>query len=200
MRPVPLLTALTLSVSACSDVKNPDITNEGEVITTVELTLVPSAGGDELVFTWTDPENDGEPVIDAFTVPASTDFTASVRFLNALEDPAEDITLEVAEEADEHQVFFTGSAVAGPATDAEDAALTHAYADEDGNGLPVGLENDLSSGVAGTGDLVLTLRHMPPEGSVAVKVAGTAEAVAAGGFGAIGGDTDVSVTFAVTVE
>ena len=33
-----------------------------------------------------------------------------MRFLNELEDPAEDITEEVEDESDQHQVFFTGTA------------------------------------------------------------------------------------------
>ena len=39
----------------------------------------------------------------------STQYQGAVRFLNETETPAEEITDEVLEEADEHQVFYTTS-------------------------------------------------------------------------------------------
>ena len=40
----------------------------------------------------------------------------------------------------------------------------------------------------------------PPESGAATKVEGLADTVRTGGFAAIGGDTDVEVTFPVTVN
>ena len=199
-----LLAAALLALSTgCNDVdgdgKNPDDGNE--VITTVVLSFTALGGGTPAEFTWADAENDGSPVIDDVTLSDLLDYRVSVSFLNELEDPAEDITAEVADESDEHQVFFTGDAVEGPATGAAASApLVHAYDDEDANGNPVGLDSTLTTRATGTGDLIVTLRHMPPEDGAAVKVAGVAEDVATGGFAAIGGDNDVQVTFPVTVE
>jgi hypothetical protein len=46
--------------------------------------------------------------------------------------------------------------------------------------------------------LVVTLRHMPPE-QPPEKAADSLDLVKAGGINAIGGSTDATVTFAVTV-
>ena len=175
--------------------------DENEVITTVVLTFSPTGGGDDLVFRWADPDNDANPTIDDIVLADADDYSLSMTFLNELEDPAEDITEEINDEDDEHQVFFTGSAVQSPATGANgDAILTQQYSDQDGGGLPIGLTNAITTLGTGTGDLTVTLRHLPPEDGEAVKIAGLAEAVAAGGFGAIGGDNDVQVTLPVEVQ
>lgn len=194
------LAVVALPLATGCDVQNPDELNENEVITTVVLTFSPQAGGDALEFRWADPESDGSPVIDEIVLQDADDYDLTVSFLNELEDPAEDITEEVAQEADEHQVFFTGTGVDGPAQDNPGAPLTHVYADTDGEGLPVGLDNTMATNADGAGTLVVTLRHLPPEDDDAVKVPGLAEDVASGGFDAIGGDTDAQVTFEILVE
>ena len=93
-------------LAGCGDVEKPAETNEEEVITTVQLTFSPSDGGDAVVAAWDDPENDGSPVIDSIVLSDAADYSLAVRFLNAFEDPAEDITEEVDAESDQHQVFF----------------------------------------------------------------------------------------------
>ncbi|MFT5684716.1 MAG: hypothetical protein ACI8RZ_005660, partial [Myxococcota bacterium] len=70
----------------------------------------------------------------------------------------------------------------------------------DDGGLPVGLENTITTLAVGSGELTVTLRHLPLESDQAVKVDGLAEDVADGGFGAIGGENDVQVTFNIEVE
>jgi hypothetical protein len=193
------LPALALLV-ACSDTSKPEETNEEEVITSVALSFAPVGGGDTVTARWSDVDGDGTPTVDGITLAEASDYSLTVRFLNELEDPAEDITTEVAAESDAHQVFFTGGAVAGPASTSETAVVTHAYADEDANGLPVGLENAIATTAAGSGAFVVTLRHLPVEGGVALKTAGLAEQVAEGGFAAIPGESDASVEFALNVE
>ena len=195
---------LLLFAAACSDVEDGDghthSHDENEVITTVTLAFTPDAGGADLTFTWADPEDDGDPVIDSIVLP-SGDYSMSVSFWNELEDPAEDITEEIDDESDSHQVFFTGSGVEGPATGTNGSAvISQAYADTDPNGLPVGLSNDIASVQAGTGDLIVTLRHMPPEDGSDIKTSTAADDVASGGFTAIGGDNDVQVTFPIEVQ
>jgi len=120
---------------------------------------------------------------------------------NFLEDAAEDVTAEIAELDTEHQFFFLGSAVDGPATGKNDSAIiSHAYADADVNGLPLGLENTFTTMAYGEGELQVVLRHLPPENGEDVKVDGLAGTVAEGGLNAIGGDNDINVTFNITVE
>jgi hypothetical protein len=193
------LLGLPLLAAGC-DVENPEEENEFEVITTVALTFSPQGGGADLVFSWADPELDGSPVVDDILLQDADDYDLAVSFRNELEDPAEDITVEVDAESDQHQVFFTGSAVDGPAADHPGAPIAQAYADTDANGLPVGLSSTIVTAAGGTGSLIVTLRHLPPEDDVPVKRADLAEEVAQGGFEAIGGETDAQVTFPLSVE
>jgi len=198
LQAVPLL----FVAAACSDVEEdhgPE--HENEVFTTVVLTFASQSGGADVEAAWADPEDDGDPVIHDIVLLDADDYDLSISFLNELEDPAEDLTQEIADEGDEHQVFFTGSAVQGPATESNaDAVIEQAYADEDEDGLPVGLDNSITTLAVGSGALTVTLRHMPLENDQPIKDSGTAEDVAGGGFGAIGGETDLQVTFNLEVE
>ena len=195
---------LLLTLAACSDVEGDGHGHhhhEHEVITSVGLTFVSQDDGSEVTFTWADPEDDGDPVIDDIVLTNGVDYDVAVTFSNDLEDPPEDVTPEIADEADEHQIFFTGSAVDGPATSAnDDAIVEHTYADADAGGLPIGLDNAIATLATGSGELKVTMRHMPPENGEPVKTAGMAEAVASGGFGAIGGANDIAITFDITVQ
>lgn len=192
-----LFFAPLLAIVACGDEgTTPD---DNEVITTVALGFTPT-GGAETVFEFDDADGDGgaAPVIDPIAI-APGSFTMTVRFLDRLEDPLEEITDEVEDESDQHQLFFTGTAVNGPATNNPSAPLTQAYADTDVNGIPIGLDNTIVA-TAGTGTLTVTLRHMPPVNDTAVKVPDLAAQVKAGGIESIGGSTDASVSFMVTVQ
>ncbi len=184
--------SILVLLAACGDVEKPGGEgNAEEVITTVTLVLTPGAG-EPITATFSDPDQDGDPVVDAIAMSDAEDYAVAVTFTNELEDPPEDITAEVAAESDAHQVFFTGSAI-------DAGFVAYAYGDEDANGLPVGLAGTLTTGGAGAGTLVVTLRHLPPEGDVAVKTGTLADDVAAGGFEAIPGESDVSVTFELAV-
>ena len=172
---------------------------ENEVITSVILTFTPDGGGTALFFEFDDPDGDGgnEPTVDDIDLAAGT-YAVDFAVENRLEDPAEDITEEIDEEADEHQVFFTGTAVDGPATDNSGAPLTHSYGDQDSNGYPIGLTNTFAA-VVGTGNLIVTLRHLPPVNDTPVKTGTLAADVQTGGLTSIPGSSDVQVTFAVNV-
>lgn len=174
--------------------------NEEEVITTVTLTFTPAGGGAAVVAEFDDPDGDGgnPPTTDPVDLAAGTTYTLTVGFQNRLETPPEEITDEVRDEGVEHQVFFTGTAVNGPATSNPAAPLTHSYGDQDAAGNPLGLTSTIAA-TAGTGTLTVTLRHMPPVNGVAVKTATTAAELKAGGFTAIGGENDAQVDFAVAV-
>lgn len=198
LRTLLLATAL-LPLAGCPADDDGTDGNEEEVITTVRLTFTPTAGGAPVIAAFDDPDGDGgePPSIDPVALNPGT-YTLAVAFENGLEDPPEDITVEVNDESDQHQLFFTGDAVDGPASDVPGAPLTQAYADTDANGLPVGLTSDVTA-APGSGTLTVTLRHLPPIGGTAVKVAGLAEDVAAGGLAALPGESDASVSFDVTV-
>jgi hypothetical protein len=164
------------------------------------LTFAPSAGGVPVAASVDDPDGDGgnPPTVQPVMLTAGM-FDMSVKFENRLENPPEDITTEVRDEASDHQVFFTGTAVSGPASNQAGAPLAHSYADTDDKGLPLGLANKVTA-ASGTGMLTVTLRHLPPVNNMAVKSATLAGTISSSGFSAIGGSTDVQVTFPVTVQ
>ncbi|MBP9085030.1 MAG: hypothetical protein KBG15_02885 [Kofleriaceae bacterium] len=194
------LSALTLAPLwvGCGDSGGSE--NELEVFTTVSLTFTPVGGGTSVVAAFKDADGDGgnPPTVDPINLVAGKQYTTTVKLLNELEVPAADISLEVQDEGDQHQLFFTGTAVNGPASNQPGAALTHTYSDVDSKGLPLGLTNNFAT-VVGAGTLNVTLRHLPPLNGEATKIAGLAEMVKVSGFAAIGGETDVSVNFTVTV-
>ena len=196
------LFALSASLFACSDVEKAgdDHHHHHEVITTITLSLTSEAGSTE-DFSWTDVELDGSPIIDDVVLTEGMNYTLSVSLLNEQEDPAEDITEEISDEADEHQFFFTGSGVEGPATgDNANALVEHAYADSDPNGLPLGMDNELHVLMTGSSEMEVTLRHMPLEDGNTIKNANLADTVATEGFDAIGGDNDFSIVFPLIVQ
>ena len=96
-------------------------------------------------------------------------------------------------------MFFSGSAVNGPAAANPGAPLAHAYADNDLGDLPIGIENTITA-VAGNGEMTVTLRHLPPVGGAPTKVADLAGTVRSEGFTGIGGTSDAQVTFNTTVQ
>lgn len=180
-----LLLSSTVLTSCSSDDDNPDPVNEEEVITTVRFTLTP-ASGDTVIFQSQDLDGDGPdaPVNTVTgTIVASTEYSGSVQFLNELESPAEDITLEVLEEDDEHQVFYEFSGTSGS---------TVTYLDMDADGNPIGVSVDFSSGVTAIDNtLTITLKHEPNK---------SAAGVSDGDITNSGGETDIEVTFNFNVE
>lgn len=183
--------------------------NESEVITTVRLTFTPQGGGTPVVAAFTDPDGDGglSGSADPIVLTNGTTYDLAVQFLNELEDPPEDITTEVRDEAEAHQLFVTGSGVVGPATEAVPEELVqHAYADVEsdygenavGDDLPVGLADTITAQAAGTGTLEITLRHLPELNGQPQKVAGLAEMLALGA--PLPGDVDAAVELELTVQ
>jgi len=181
-----MLAIAALTFNSCSnDDDAPAPVNEGEVITTVIVTLTPQGSGTAVTLTSRDLDGDG-PNAPVVTVsgPLSTNtvYNGSVQFLNELENPAEDITEEVAEEADEHQIFYIISGGVG----------TINYTDSDANGNPVGLLFTLStSAMATNGSITVTLRHEPNK---------DAPGVSEGNITNAGGETDAEVSFNVAVN
>lgn len=171
---------LTLAMLGCSDDDTtPEIINEDELITTVILTLTPDSG-DQVVLTTIDLDGDGpdEPVTTVVgSFSENTQYQGAVQFLNETEDPAEDITQEVIEEADEHQVFYTIS---------EGLNIQTTYEDQDTQGNPLGVQITLSTGAASEGSLTVTLRHEPVKPNDGLESAG--------------GETDISTSFDVSIQ
>jgi hypothetical protein len=170
-----------------------------ELITRVTLAF--TTAGATTTFTFDDPDGDGgePPTVQPVMLANGTPYSLAITFTNALEDPPEDITAEVRDEGDQHQVFLTGTAVDGPATNNPTGPLEHTYTDMDINGLPIGLSNGIAT-TSGAGMLTVTLRHMPPVNDMPTKAVDTAMKVKNGGLTAISGENDANVTFMVTVQ
>jgi len=176
----------TLVFSACSDDDDaPQVINEEEVITTLNLFLTPEGGGEVITFTYKDLDGDGSnPEISSPALSANTTYTGRVEFLNELEDPAENITTEVLEEAEEHQVFYI-------VENSLNATPTYTgVLDNDGN--PVGVEFSLDTGDASQGNFTVFLIHEGDKNAPGASEGDLSTEV--------GGETDIKVPFDVTVE
>ena len=172
----------TLLSLACSSVKDPhDHDHDEEVITRVVLTLTDSTGTSQDV-TWSDPEGDGNSTADDVALVSGEEYDVQVAFWNDLSEPVEEITPEVVDEAEEHQVF----------TFAPDF-LEVKIVDTDVNGMDLGLEQKWSTLDVGSGTLSLGLRHLPEEDGTAVKTADM-------DVDNLPGEWDAYVNFTVTVE
>lgn len=189
---------LFAALAACTD--DGATGDPGELVTTVVVDFTPVAGGAAQSFTFHDEDGDGgaPPMVMPVTIAPGM-YTLAIKFENRLEMPAEDITTEVRDEGDQHQVFLTGTAVKGPATANATAPLEHSYTDRDANMLPIGLAHMVTA-TAGIGDLTVTLRHLPPLNDMPQKTMGLAMMVRTGGIASIPGDSDANVTFPVTVQ
>lgn len=174
-----------VSFTSCSDDdNNAQPVNEEEVITTVTATFTPAGGGTAITLTSRDLDGDG-PTAPVTTVSApftaGTTYNGTVTFLNELANPAENITEEIHEESDDHQIFFQQTGLG-----------TFTYTDTDANSKPVGLAfRYVAATTAATGNLTVTLRHLPNK---------SAANVATGDITNAGGGTDAEVTFPVVVQ
>lgn len=177
------LTALFISCS--DDDSNAVPVNEEEVITTVKASFTPQGGGDAVLLTSRDLDGDG-PTAPVTTVSgpfiSGKTYFGTVQFLNETTTPAGNITEEIQEEGDEHQIFFvqTGGSLG-----------TFTYTDTDVNGKPVGLNFTYNAATtAASGQLRIVLIHEPNK---------EAQGVAQGIITNAGGATDAEVVFTIDV-
>jgi hypothetical protein len=174
--------SLSLLLFSCSnDDDVPVPVNEEEIITTVTATLTPSGGGSAITLQSRDLDGDGpnDPVITVSgNLNAGTTYNGAIVFLNETVNPAEDITEEVNEEADEHQIFFETNG---------GLQATFTYLNFDGNGNPLGTLFSVETGSASTGNLNIVLRHEPTKPND-------------GTLADAGGETDISVTFPLVIQ
>lgn len=174
------LATASLFLASCSDDDNGPV-NEEEVITTVITTL--TNGSTTITLTSRDLDGDGPnaPVVTVSgDLTANTVYNGEITFLNETVTPADNITAEVEEEGEEHQIFYQIPASLG----------TIGYTDFDVNAKPVGLTFTYTTGNAGTGNLTVTLRHLPNK---------SAAGVAAGDITNAGGATDAQVSFPIVI-
>lgn len=159
--------------------------NEEELITTVKLkvknTLL-SSDSTEVVWKDTDGDGGNPPSIGTLTIKANSFYSAYLTLLDESHaGHTHNITDEINNEKTEHQFFYqaTGN------------ISNFAYVDVDQNNNPVGLRFSFQTGAAGSGTLKITLRHKPNK---------SASGVASGDITNAGGETDIEVTFPVTIQ
>jgi hypothetical protein len=178
-------TVIFTAVLFVSCVNDSELVNEEEVITTMNVTLVPEGGGEEIVLSFQDLDGNGtdDTGLKKATLAAGVTYNGSIELLNETKigDP-EDITEEVEEEGLDHQFFYTIGT---------DLNVTTAYSDkeglgEDSEGNPLGIEFTLTAGDVSLGTLTFTLRHEPNKPNTGLSDAD--------------GETDIEVTFDIEVK
>jgi len=173
--------SITVADTADEVAEEPDAVNEEEVITTMTITLTPTSGSTTVVTLKTqDLDGDGPnapEVTVSGNLTAGAVYSGDMEWLNELESPAEDITLEIEEEDLDHQVFYT------PAGGLD---VTVEYANNDSAGNPLGTEFTLTANTASSGSLTFTLVHEPTKPNT--------------GLGDAGGEIDIETAFDITIE
>lgn len=180
-----LLTAALLFTACGSD--DPEPVNEEELITTVRVTFTGTGPneGETVVATFKDLDGAGgnaPEITNPVVLSANGAYDVSVEFLNETETPAEDITEEVEEEDEEHQVFVLPS---------NGLNFIYTYNDKDDNDQPLGLAGSVTTGNASTGTLQILLIHEPNKSATGVSAGDPTNA---------GGETDISVTFNLNIQ
>lgn len=162
-----------LFVYSCSK-DDPDAINDQEYISNVILTLE-SSGQDSQVIDWDISEMNSSSI----NLNANTEYNVNISFIDS-SDPIEieNITLEVIEEAEEHQVFYEFAEV----------SVTVSSADND---TKVGARGVLinsvwSAGAAGSGVVRVYLVHQPTNFDATTREA-------------MGGFNDVSIDIPINI-
>jgi len=187
------LLSLVIFTACEDDDVVPEEEEEMEVITDVTLVFTSDAGA---VVTASAQDPDGEGVqelvvLDEIQLQAGTNYTLTFDIMNNLETPGESIGEEIAEEDDEHQIFFawTEGAFSNPTGNGniDNASDPVNYNDADGNGNPLGLNTTWTAGDPTTaGSFTVRLQHQPD-----VKTSTS---------GANDGDTDFELQFRLTIQ
>lgn len=174
--------ALLFLFSACSDDDTPPAqVDEEEVITTLIVYLTNNNTGEQIELRSQDLDGNGPdaPVIQVSgNLSVASTYTGSIELLNETESPAENIHEEVLAEGTDHQFFYTQGGGLNVSTQ---------YSDVDNNGNPIGLTFTIATTAPGQGTLTFTLRHEPLKPND-------------GTLSGAGGETDISVSFPITVE
>ena len=187
------LLSLVIFTACEDDDVVPEEEEEMEVITDVTLIFTSDAGA---VVTASAQDPDGEGVqelvvLDEIQLQAGTNYTLTFDIMNNLETPGESIGEEIAEEDDEHQLFFawTEGAFSNPTGNGniDNASDPVNYNDADGNGNPLGLNTSWTAGDPTTAaSFTVRLQHQPD-----VKTSTS---------GANDGDTDFELQFRLTIQ
>jgi len=159
--------------------------NESELITTLTMTFTNvNDAGNVVVAQFRDVDGAGgnDPEITNPILKDGETYDAEIQLLNESISPADNITSEVEAEGEAHQFFFSST---------DTGLLSFGYLDEDSNGNPIGLSSRWETLKTGTTSFRITLRHQPDKDGMGVSEGDISNA---------GGETDLEVTFELTVE
>lgn len=177
-----------LAFSSCTkDGAVPEVVNEEELITTITAVYTPVGGGTAVTLQYKDLDGDGAnaPVISVSgPFEKNKTYNGTVTFKNEATNPAQDITPEILEEGDEHQLFYQKTGTLN--------AFTYGTATTnfDKNGKPIGLQSVFVTTGAASGSLTITLRHEPNKSAANVSTGDITNAA---------GATDAEVVFSISV-
>ena len=182
--------ALSLaSLASCKkdddDVANPVNPNESEVITTVKVIVSPVSSPttiSEFLFRDIDGDGGNAPTIDTIRLNANTDYNVQLLVLDETKNPVDTTSIEIEEEKNAHQFFYTKIGTYN---------LTTSYLDFDDNGVPLGLNmefNTTTGFTIKTNKLQIVLKHQP-----ALKPT-------TGNGNESLGETDVEINFPILIQ
>lgn len=176
-----ILIGALLTTTACGDDDDPNPDEEGEVITTVTLSLSPDGKGQDAIATIN--TSSGAPVQNGtLALKANTVYNATITLLDESKTPAVNVTNEISEKRDEHLFVYTFTPESG-----SNATATVEIKDTDRSNRPVGLETIITTGPnTGAGQLRVILKHQP--GGLKTGTNTTA------------GETDVDVSFDTVIN
>ena len=179
------LGALSLVVVSCKkdDLKPTDDHdhNDSELITTLELKFSGEGvlGNDTMfVVIFNDPDGDGGNVatqFDTIHLLKNSAYNVALTLLDKSKTPADTISNEVLEEANEHLFFYSSNPI---------GLVNVLITDKDSNGKNLGLKSTWTTSNVGSGKMKIKLMHQP-----GIKDGTSAT-----------GDTDVEVDFQVNVK
>ncbi|GAB4124312.1 MAG: hypothetical protein OHK0045_11370 [Raineya sp.] len=180
-----LILATSLVFGACKK-KDPEPVNEQEVITKVTLRFTNTANTSEVVnMVWEDSDGIGgnAPTITSGTLKRNTTYNIDIDIKG---EGNEDITQEILDEADEHQVYFGFSTTT--------LFSNFEYLDQDSNNKPLGLKTRATTiNNSGGGNLQVILVH---EGNKTQNVPATPWVYTPN----VGGEQDFNIIFNAVVE
>lgn len=164
------------TLTSCSP-DEPEVINEPEVITHVNLIVTDPSGSIQTAI-WTKAGISGDTPIE---LTSGLNYQASLQFWNRSNpNEPENITTEIREEVDEHQVFYQLSGIK--------IDITSASADlKDSDGVPLLLNTTWKGTATGSGTVRVTLIHEPFNKGATTRAT-------------IGGETDVEIDFKVSVS
>jgi len=178
---VAVLLTLATIMNSCGDK-----VEEGELITTVQLTLnIPGDTGK--IYTWQDLDGPGgnnpvlsDTIILGQVTPGGNPYSGILEFYNKQGGKNENITLEIEKEKNNHLVCYEVSSL----TMQPQSGITVSIIDKDDKSLPIGLKTEWKTKTTDKGEIWIRLKHQPNSKTGSCDV----------------GETDVEVAFPYVIR